>query len=199
METTNVSTDETVIELSRKKLVLLVAGSCAFVIAGAWMLSLDAAEIRAGRSFTLFYKNPTFVYSLGAAAILFFGICGVYGLKKMFDTKPGLVLNSSGIIDNVSGVAAGFIPWSEVIGVGVYEIQNQKMLIIGVRDPQKYIDRGSAVMRMVNKANQGMTGSPISISSAALKIDFPELLSLFDRYLQKYRAARDEDDAAPES
>jgi hypothetical protein len=52
---------------------------------------------------------------------------------------------------------------------------------------------------MVNKANQGMTGSPISISSAALKIDFPELLSLFDRYLQKYRAARGEDDAAPGS
>lgn len=199
MEPTDDSTDETVIELSRKKLVLLVAGSCAFVLAGVWMLSLDAAEIRAGRSFTLFFNDPTFVFILGLASILFFGLSGLYGLKMLFDRKPGLVLNSSGIIDNASAMTAGFIPWSEIVGVGVYEIQSQKMLIIGVRDPRKYVERGSALKRLVNKANYKMGGSPIAISSIALQIDFPELLSLFDRYLQKYRAARDEDDAAPES
>jgi hypothetical protein len=193
------STDETIIELSRKKLFLLVIGACAFVAAGAWMLSLDAEEIRASRSFTLFYKNPTFVYALGASSILFFGGCGLYGFKKMFDKGPGLVLNSAGFVDNASGVAAGFIPWSEVTGAGVYEIQGQKMLMIIVSDPRKYVERGGALKRMLNKASQRMMGSSIAISSTALKIDFPELLSLFDRYLQKYRAARDEDDAAHES
>lgn len=199
MGPTDDSTDETVIELSKKKLVLLVAGSCAFVIAGAWMLSLDAEEIRAGRSFTLFYNDPTFVFILGAASILFFGLAGLYGLKMLFDREPGLVLNSSGIVDNASAMTAGFIPWSEVIGVGVYEIQRQKMLIIGVRDPRKYVERGSALKQLVNRANHKLGGSPIAISSIALQIDFPELLSLFERYLQKYCAARDEDGGAPAS
>jgi hypothetical protein len=186
------STDETIIELSRTKLVLLLLGSCAFVAAGVWMLSLDAAEIRAGSSFRLFFNNPTYVLVLGVAAILFFGFCALYALKKMFDKKPGLVLNSAGIVDNASAVAAGFIPWSEVVGAGVFEIQKQKMLVIGLRDPGKYIDSGGALRRMVNKANQGMAGSPVTIPSTTLKIDFAELLSLFDRYLQKYGPGRDE-------
>jgi hypothetical protein len=198
MESTIETTDETVIELSRKKLVLLVLGSCGFVALGAWLLSLDADEIRAGRSFTLFFNEPTYVLVLGVAAILFFGACGVYGLLKMFDKKPGLVLNSEGIVDNASGAAVGFIPWNEVIGAGVYEIQKQKMLVIGVRDPQKYVERGGALKRWVNKANLGMTGSPVTISSVALKIDFAELVPLFDRYAQKYCAGRGEDGGARE-
>ena len=178
--------DKTIIETSRRKLVLLVLGSCAFVAAGAWFLSFDVAEIQHGRSFPFFGNNPLIVYAVGLAGILFFGASGLYGLFKMFDKKPGLVLDSSGVFDNASGVAAGFIPWSEVLGAGVYEIQGQKMLIIGVRDPQKYLDRGSALKRTLNKASYKMVGSPIAISSVALKIDFSELVSLFDRYYEKY-------------
>jgi hypothetical protein len=183
------SADETIIELSKTKLILLVLGSCAFVVAGAWMLSLDAAEIRSGRSFRLFFNEPLVVYGAGLTAILFFGLCGLYGLKKMFDKRPGLVLNSSGVVDNASAAAAGFIPWSEILGAGVYEIQKQKMLIIAVRDPQKYVDRGSALKRTFNKANYKMSGSPVAISSVTLKIDFAELVSLFNQYHQKYGGA----------
>ena len=183
------STDETMIELSRTKLLLLTLGSCAFVAAGAWLLSLDAAEVRAGRSFRLFFNDPTFAYGAGLASILFFGACGVYGIVKMFDRKPGLVLNSDGVVDNASGVAAGFIPWSEVLGAGVYEVQGRKMLIIGVRDPRKYIERGGALRRMLNKANNGMTGSPITIPSVTLKMNFSEVVSLFNRYQEKYAPA----------
>ncbi|HEX8189739.1 MAG TPA: STM3941 family protein [Pyrinomonadaceae bacterium] len=187
-------TDETIIELSRAKLVLTVLGSCAFVALGAWLLSFDAREIQYGRSFTFFYNSPPIVYGMGVAAILFFGLCGLYGLFKVFDRKPGLILNSSGIHDNASGVAAGFIPWAEVLGASVYEIHNQKMLVIGVRDPQKYLARGGALKRAFNKANAGMSGSPVSISSVALKINFAELVSLFNRYHQRYGAAAARED-----
>lgn len=183
-------TDETIIELSRTKLVLLVLGSCVFVALGGWLLSIDAEEIRAGRSFTLFYNDPTFVRVLGASSVFFFGLCGLFGLKKLFDKEPGLVLNSSGIVDNASAVAAGFIPWAEVVGTGIYEIQKQKMLVVGVSDPRKYVERGGPLRRVLNKASQGMVGSPIAISATALKIDFPELVALFDRYQQKYCAGR---------
>lgn len=180
------STDETVIGLSRKKLVLVILGSCLFVALGAWLLSFDAEEIRRGRSFNFFFREPLVAYGLGAAAVLFFGGCGLYGFKKMFDKKPGLILNSSGLVDNASGVAAGFIPWSEVTGASVYEIQGQKMLIVGVRDPRKYVERGGALKRSLNRMNYKMTGSAISISSVALAVNFAELVSLFERYQRKY-------------
>ena len=182
------STDETIIELSKTKLVLLILGSCAFVLAGAWLLSVDAESVRSGRSYRFFFNDPVVVRVAAVAAILLFGLGGLYGLKKLFDKRPGLILNSSGIVDNASAVAAGFIPWSEVLGSGVFEIQKQKLLIIGVRDPRKYIDRGGALKRTLNNANYKMSGSPVSISSVTLKIDFAELVSLFNRYHQKYGA-----------
>lgn len=180
------STDETIIALSKMKLNLTIIGSGAFLWAGVWMLSFDAAEIRSGRSFNFFFREPWAVYGVAIAAILFFGACAFYASIKLFDTRPGLVLNSSGIVDNGSGVAAGFIPWSEILGAGVYEVQGQKMLVIGVRDPQKYIDRGNALKRLLNKGSYKMTGSPVAVSSVALKIDFKELVSLFERYHRKY-------------
>lgn len=178
--------DETIIQTSKLKLVLLILGSCVFVALGAWMLSFDAAEIRQGRSFNFFFREPWVVYGFGVAAVVFFGLCGLYGFKKTFDKKPGLVLNSSGVVDNASGVAAGFIPWSDIAGASVYEIQGQKMLAIGLRDPRKYIDRGGGLKRTLNRMNYKMSGSPVTIPLTALEIDFAELVSLFERYQRKY-------------
>lgn len=126
------------------------------------------------------------IHGIGLAAIVFFGACGVFGIKKLFDNNPGLVFNSSGIVDHSSGVSAGLIPWSEIVGAEIFEVHKQKMLIIKVRNPQKYIERGGALKRMVNKANYKLCGSPIAITSNALKINFSELLSLFQQYKQRY-------------
>jgi hypothetical protein len=183
------STDETVIETSMAKLVRLVLASCAFVAPGAWLLSFDAEEIRSGRSFGFFYHSPPLAYGVGLAAVVFGGLTGLYGVRKMFDKRPGLVLNSAGLVDNASGVAAGFIPWSDVTGARVHEIHNQKMLVINLRDPRKYLDRGGALKRALHKASYKMGSGPVSISSVSLKMDFPELVSLFERYLRKYGGA----------
>jgi len=187
------STDETLIELSRKKIVLLILGACVFVALGGWLLSLDGAAVRSERSFRGFFNEVWVVRGLGLTAILFFGLCGLYALRALFDKKPGLVLNSSGLVDNASAVSAGFIPWSEVVGASVYEIQGQKMLVIDVRTPQTYIDRGGALRRLLNKANYRMVGSPIALSSKVLKIDFPRLVFLFNRYMYRYGVAPDDD------
>lgn len=176
------NSDKKIIELSKKKIFLIILGSCAFVALGIWLYSLDAATIRALRRF----NNPVLVHGIGLVSIVFFGLCGLYALIKLFDKKPGLVFSNSGIVDNASGVSAGLIPWSEVTGSEIFEVQKQKMLIIKVRNPQKYIERGGLLKRAMNKANYKMCGSPIAISSNALKINFSELLALFNRYQQKY-------------
>jgi hypothetical protein len=174
--------DENIIELSKKKILLLILGSCAFVVLGAWLLSLDEATIQSQRRF----DNPLLIHGAGLVSIVFFGACGVFGIKKLFDKKAGLIFNSSGIVDNSSGVSAGLIPWSEILGAEILEIHKQKMLIIKVRNPQKYIERGGTLKQALNKANHKICGSPIAITSNALRINFSELLSLFNQYKQKY-------------
>ena len=180
------SADETIIELSKTKMALLLLAACAFVAAGAWMLTLDAADIRAGRSFRFFFNEPAFAYGLGVASILCFGFLGVVAVRKMFDKKPGLVLNSSGVFDNASGASAGLIPWPEVVGSEVIEIQGQKMLIIHVSDPQKYVARGGPLRRALNRASYKMGGGAVTIPSNTLKIGFNDLVALFDQYRRKY-------------
>lgn len=182
------SGDETIIALSKKKIVLILLGACVFVAAGVWMFSLDDASIQSGRRF----NDPLYVHGLGLASIVFFGGCGLFALTKLFDKKPALVLTNSGFVDNSSSAAAGFIPWSEVVGTEIFEIQQQKMLVITVKNPEEYIARGNSLKRALNKANHKMVGSPISISSNALAINFSELVSLFDEYRRKYGVASDD-------
>jgi hypothetical protein len=176
------SSDETIIEPSKTKILLLLLGASAFVAAGIWIFFLDDASIQSHRRI----NDPVYVRGLGLVAIVFFGIFALYALTKLFDKKPALIFNNSGIVDNASSASAGFIPWSEVIGAEIFEIQKQKLLIIKVRDPQEYIARGSSLRQKLNKANYKMVGSPISISANTLAINFSELAPLFDRYQRKY-------------
>lgn len=178
--------DERVIALSRAKLALMIAGSLLFVAAGVWfLLASDDGSFIASTSR---FAPPLFIHALGAAAILF-GTAGVvWGIGKSRDTKPGLVLNAEGLVDNSSAVAAGFIPWSEVTGVGTFQVSSQRMLVISVADPGKYIERGGAVKRSLNRANANMCGSPIVISSNALRIPFDELRREVVAYSTRYGA-----------
>lgn len=178
------STDETIVELSKTKILLALLGAGAFVAAGVYWLSLDENAIRSQRGFRFLFNNPTYVYLVGTAAIILFGFLGLLALTKLFNRKPGLAFNNVGIVDNASSLSVGLIPWSDVVGWEIFEIQNQKLLIIKVNDPQKYFDRGNSVKRALNKG--GFGGNPIAISSITLKMNFPELVALFDEYQRKY-------------
>lgn len=178
------STDETVVELSKTKTLLAVLGSCAFVAVGVYWLSLDEDSIRSQRGFGLLFNNPTYVYMVGILAIVLFGFLGLLALPKLFNRKPGLVFNNVGIVDNASSLSVGLIPWSDVVGWEIFEIQSHKLLIIKVNDPQKYFDRGNSVKRALNKG--GYNGHPIGIPSIALKTNFSELVTLFGQYQEKY-------------
>lgn len=75
--------EEKVIELSKVKIILLTLGAVVFVLLGAWFLSMDAQIIESQRKF----NSPTLVYGIGVASIVFFGLCGLIGVKKMLN-KP---------------------------------------------------------------------------------------------------------------
>ena len=178
--------NERVIELSRAKLALTVAGSLLFVAAGVWFFIApnDGRFITEMRRFA----DPWVFHALGIVTALFGAAGAAYGVVKSRDRKPGLTLSPAGLLDNSSHVAAGFIPWSEVTGLDLFQARGQQMLVIKVADPGKYIERGSAVKRALNRANAGMVGSPVVISSNALRIPFDELRSEVASYISRYAA-----------
>ena len=177
--------DERIIPVSRTKVLLQILAACAFVAMGLWMFSLDPQTIQAQRRF----NNPVLVHGLGLASVIFFGLAGLYAVRKLFDRKPGLIFSRAGIQDNSSAVSAGLVPWNEIVGAETIEIQRQKLLIIKVTDPERYIERGSSLRRALNRANHRMVGSPITISSTGLRISFAELVALFQQYHEKFGSA----------
>lgn len=110
------------IAFSKTKLLLSLLGACLFVALGIWMVQLDPAEIARWRR----YKSPWLIHGIGMGSIVFFGAAALFYVKKLFDTQPGLQLTAQGLNDNVSGIAAGFIPWSDIAGFDIYHMQKQK-------------------------------------------------------------------------
>lgn len=174
--------DEKSVPLSKVKSALLVLGSCSFVALGLWMAFLSDAEIEAQRR----YNNPVFVHGIGWAAVVFATLCGSIGIRKMLDRKPGLVLSNAGLTDNSSGLSAGFIPWTDISGFSVYTVQKQKLLVVLLNNPERYISMGGVLRRNINRVNYKMAGSPISITSNSLKIKFDDLLRVCGLYFSRY-------------
>jgi hypothetical protein len=176
---------ETIIPLSRGKIVALTLGSVAFVAVSIWIWTIPEGE----GPLTPLLRKIVSIFGVG-----FFGICAVYGFIKLFDKKPGLVIDQEGIVDNSSGVAAGRILWSEIIGFQENEIFGQRFLTIQVSDPAPFINRCGLLKAKLNSANLNLTGSPINISANSLSIRFDDLIETLDRALQSYNEA--EQDAA---
>ena len=78
------SADETVVELSKKKLLPLLLASCVFVALGVWLASLDDTSLQVQSRF----RNSVLVHGVGLVAVVFFGLCGGVGIKKLFSTSP---------------------------------------------------------------------------------------------------------------
>ena len=174
------SKNEITIPLSRGKIVALTLGSIAFVAVSIWIWISPEGE----GQLIIPLRRIVSVTGVG-----FFGICAVYGFMKIFDKKPGLVIDEEGIVDNSSGVAAGRILWSEIIGFQKKELFGQRFLTIEVSDPDRFIRRCSPLKAKMNSANLNLTGSPINISANSLSIGFDDLTQIMDRALRSYNEA----------
>jgi hypothetical protein len=179
------ATTEVVIPLSKGKVALLLLGAVAFVVGSIWIWSIADGQTR---------YNPLYMKAVAIAGVSFFGLCAMYGCVKVFDTRPGLIIDDQGVVDNSSAVAAGRILWNEVVALNVSEIAGQRFITIVVTDPQRFVERRNVLSRMLNAANTKMTGSPINISSNSLALKFDDvvqaLTAAFDKHKDAGRTSR---------
>jgi hypothetical protein len=175
-----VQADEIIIPQSKSNVILLLLGALAFVGASLWIWFIADTQTR---------FNPLFVKGIAIVGVVFFALCAFYSCVKVFDGKPGLIIDKEGIVDNSSAVAAGRIPWIEISELRVAEIAGQRFVTILVSDPQRYVGRSGSLRRMLNAANLKMTGSPINISSNSLAIKFDELQQVLKEAFEKHSEA----------
>jgi len=166
------------VPLCRGKILLLLVVALMFIALGFWLWKSEEADQR---------RDPIFTKAVSVACIGFFGSCAIMGLVKLFDPRPGLSIDQRGITDNSSGFSFGFLKWEDIVEVDVTRVKATKILLIYVSNPQYNLCKMNPVKRWVLYASQKMYGTPFSISSNTLSVDFSTLVSIVKSGLSKHR------------
>jgi hypothetical protein len=167
------------IPLSKSKIFLGIGGSVLFIVLGIFLITVVANQQ------TRF--NPLLIKGIGISSVLFFGMTTLYGIRKLFDKAIGLIIDENGITDNSSGVSAGLIKWNEITSIRTAQIMSTKFLLIDTFNPEKYVGRGNKFKEKLMRTNMKMYGTPISISSNTLKMNFDKLEHLVQTAFNKYK------------
>ncbi len=168
------------IPLNKSKLLIMLIGSLAFVAIGFWFV-INPPVIE-----NSFWGNPARLAIAGYAAIVFFGIVAFFLLRKLPDSKPGLIIDETGLTDNSGGLAAGHIAWSDIEDISEMEMHRQRLIMIHVRNPEEYIDRQKNLFKRKGmQMNYKMYGTPISITVNGLKTSFDDLMNILMTRIRK--------------
>lgn len=170
------------ISTSKKKLLLLSLTCAVFILVGVWII-LYNPSVR-----NPFFDNFYFKYLVGGLSVLVFGIFIIYPIIKLFDTKPALIIDENGIVDNSSAVALGRIPWNDIISITETKYFTQKFITVKLSNPEYYIERQSnKLKRKTLKANFNKNGSPVNISTNSMSIKHDQLLQLLKDRLEAFK------------
>ncbi len=171
------TTEKIEIPVSKNKLMLMLISSIIFVAGGVRFVTNPESVSNSSAA------NPTFIFVLGIVTILFFGFCAIYMFRKLFDNKPGFIIDSLGLTDNSSGVSVGQIPWSEIENILVVKIKKTKLIMLEIKNQKEFIDnQKSGFKRKMMQMNINLYGVPVSITSNSLKIKFDDLFNIINEY-----------------
>lgn len=109
-------------------------------------------------------------------------------IGKIWVSK-GVILDENGIYDNSGGLSVGLIDWTDVQDIREIEVSSQKIMMIDVSQPEKYIQRaGSKLAKMTMGINSRSYGSPISISANSLRISNDDLKLTLIKAWEEYES-----------
>ncbi len=159
-----------VVKRSRVKGLAAILGCALFVV-------VSLAMIAEGSALTLV---------VGTVGVLTFGSFGIAWIVMLLRANPGLVVDDTGFDDRSSAVAVGRVPWGDVTSVSELSIFRTSYVVVEVHEPEVYEARLSRFARLAARANRGLVGSPVSVSSVGLKTSFENLSKLLHEGFEQY-------------
>jgi len=171
------------IPISKAKLVLLLPGLL-FLIPMSYLMILNPEEYTLVNRF----KQPGLIRAIGIPGLSLFGIIAVYLVVKLFDKKPGLIIDADGLIDNSSGTSVGRIEWADITEIKTSNIMSNKSILLMTDQPDKYIEKAkNRIAKRAMISNHKMSKSPLSIPVVALKINHDDLKQLLIKHWENYK------------
>lgn len=103
----------------------------------------------------------------------------------MFKTKPALIINEKGIIDQSTYIAPGLIKWEEIQSIDFVQFSGQTYLGIFTKDPDLVVNRSNSLKKMLNRINKGLLPSQVNIPVKILDCSVEELVEKVSKQWEK--------------
>lgn len=167
------------IKLSKKKMIMLNLAALGFVCLGlVFILTPEKFS-------STHLRNPALIKVIGIGGVLFFGAAGIYGVRKLFNQAPGLVIDETGITDHTHAYSVGLIEWKDITNIERISISGSVFFVIQVNNHDKYLQQCKGLRRKVLEFNRDKYGSPLTISATALQLSANELERLLVQRLEE--------------
>ena len=160
------------IPVSKIKVALLLFIALIFVAEGVSFIVNPTTFTDVG-----FKRYPKFeILIVGYACVIFFGTGVLIFIFKLFDNKPGLLIDDQGITINPSSFSNSFIKWSDIEKFGILNISRTKLILIYLKNPEDFINsQTNSLKRKVASFSFKRYGTPLSITTGSLKSTTNEL------------------------
>ncbi len=174
--------DRIEIYTSRKKSILILIVSIVFVVAGVLFVANPESFL------TLRMQNPNIITIVGIASVLFFGLGIFLGIKRVIKSEIALIIDKKGLNVNPKKSLTEFIEWENILEFKEIKIQSQRMLIVIVKNPEKWIEKETNTFRKkLMRFNLNNYDSPFNIAAAGIDISYTELNNKLNRYFEKHK------------
>jgi hypothetical protein len=147
------------IENSPTKMLRLVAGGVVLVVVSLFLTIPDGIVTKL----------------IGWFGIIFFGLCTIVTLWRLFTTRGAVVTISPDGIRDVR-IAEDMIPWGAVKKISTWEYQHQKFMVLAVDPDVTARLRLVPIARWTRDANRALGADGLCITAGGLKIDYATLL-----------------------
>jgi hypothetical protein len=116
-------------------------------------------------------------------------------VKKLVTSKPGFLIDDSGISGYSGSFYFGSVLWAEITDVRIVKILWQKTIVIYVNDPLTRIKKQkNPLLKFPMRVNYFFIGSPLCITTEALGFKVGDLFEEIERKRKSILAAKEGND-----
>lgn len=144
---------------STSRTLLLVLGSLAFVVGGAWIAGLFGASPRPDREW------------VGWLALFFFTATSAAGVARLFQERERIVVDQRGF--TWRGWSNDHISWDEVTEIKEWRYRRQHMYCLALRHPSHY--PATTVFGRIARLNAAVGAAPLTITATGTDRSAAEL------------------------
>lgn len=168
------------IGIHRFKTILLILGSIAFSVIGAYMIY---------RNRDMDGLNETILCIMGVVGILFFGGLGIPINARNLMRTAAYTLDDQGLTNHLVEGSLHFIPWKDIRSFKIQKVERTKLIIVYLRNPNEYTAELTGIKKLLARWSQNYSGSPVALATTNARCSSQQLLDHLNDYLNRYRAS----------